>query len=474
MPETENQRTIRDYRRKVKGCHICSQRRINCDLREPQCKKCTSKGYKCPGFGIRYRFKDEIGEPGALAVTRVTENLPPPASYAREKQKNHVFACDGIQSFETPPFQQETEVDHDAQAAWSVSIGVKTHQAPQMMVNPYRLDAQTRFFFDYYQTHICPFLVLVDGKNNGYRRLLLPLACNFGIVREAVSAAAAGHLRARYNSFLEEADSLPSLVVESSHGFGDMLNGGESFKLLIQSYRSWKSASLMRNTISSNVEMNVFLKHEFAWMEMCGRTLMDVDGVNVFSETEELCLDPIQASAILYPELVASYINLHNAFRKAIEIYKLRACDSLQPDRAQAYLVSPETARLYNVESASKLLASLKSIVRNISPGFVEHYLVWILFIGAAESRSVEDRYFFYKKLEDVFAQTSFFNIPKTLQFLRDHVWPVWPASETVSTTLFSINPRLRDNTAANRPSEPERTQNWINVLFSRNSTFII
>lgn len=51
---------------KVKGCYECSQRRINCDRTEPQCTKCTSKGIICSGFGVRYRFREEVSTRGSI------------------------------------------------------------------------------------------------------------------------------------------------------------------------------------------------------------------------------------------------------------------------------------------------------------------------------------------------------------------------------------------------------------------------
>ena len=42
------------------GCCECSHRRIDCDRTEPSCKKCSSKGIECSGFGtgIKYKFRD--------------------------------------------------------------------------------------------------------------------------------------------------------------------------------------------------------------------------------------------------------------------------------------------------------------------------------------------------------------------------------------------------------------------------------
>ncbi|KAI1039155.1 hypothetical protein LB505_007554 [Fusarium chuoi] len=44
----------------LSGCYQCSRRRIDCDRTEPTCGKCSAKGIKCSGLGLRYRFNDGI------------------------------------------------------------------------------------------------------------------------------------------------------------------------------------------------------------------------------------------------------------------------------------------------------------------------------------------------------------------------------------------------------------------------------
>ncbi|KAJ5730588.1 uncharacterized protein N7483_005096 [Penicillium malachiteum] len=56
--------------RRVKGCHNCSQRRINCDQGTP-CQKCVKKGLQCSGLGIRYRFNNGVASRGNLAGEKI-------------------------------------------------------------------------------------------------------------------------------------------------------------------------------------------------------------------------------------------------------------------------------------------------------------------------------------------------------------------------------------------------------------------
>ncbi|VUC30678.1 unnamed protein product [Clonostachys rosea] len=54
----------RPYRPKVKGCYECSQRRVSCDRQEPECGKCISRGLKCSGLDVRYRFNKGVASRG--------------------------------------------------------------------------------------------------------------------------------------------------------------------------------------------------------------------------------------------------------------------------------------------------------------------------------------------------------------------------------------------------------------------------
>ncbi|KAF7117605.1 hypothetical protein CNMCM5793_006697 [Aspergillus hiratsukae] len=51
------------------GCRTCLQRRVKCDLTEPQCQRCQKRGQDCPGYEKRWKFCDETG-PKARKIQR--------------------------------------------------------------------------------------------------------------------------------------------------------------------------------------------------------------------------------------------------------------------------------------------------------------------------------------------------------------------------------------------------------------------
>lgn len=113
--------------------------------------------------------------------------------------------------------------------------------------------------------NIAPTLVAVDGVSNGYRALLLPLACSDDLVRSATLAASANHLRYQRPKLAPLASKYQSTAIEKLSVFSrtenasgatrsailaaiilllltDMMNGGHQFHLLLNMAKSWVEA----------------------------------------------------------------------------------------------------------------------------------------------------------------------------------------------------------------------------------------
>lgn len=113
--------------------------------------------------------------------------------------------------------------------------------------------------------NIAPTLVAVDGVSNGYRNLLLPLACSDDLVRSATLAASANQLRFQRPKLVSLASKYQSAAIEKLSVFSrtenasgstrsavlaaiilliitDMMNGGHQFHLLLNMAKSWVEA----------------------------------------------------------------------------------------------------------------------------------------------------------------------------------------------------------------------------------------
>lgn len=60
--------------------------------------------------------------------------------------------------------------------------------------------------FDAVAEHVAPVMVVLDHVANGYRDIILPLACEHDLLRNAVSVVAAQHLALSCPSYQEVAD----------------------------------------------------------------------------------------------------------------------------------------------------------------------------------------------------------------------------------------------------------------------------
>lgn len=139
------------------GCHTCSQRRIDCDRTEPQCLKCEARGYKCPGFGIRYRFMQsdspvKFGDhqhshsPSqdllSSQETKRFERFKSQVVHRRSPEAVHNYV-------ESHPQIHAEEEKEDALEVISGRFVDMILPKPQIIGNPYRLDNESRIFLEY-------------------------------------------------------------------------------------------------------------------------------------------------------------------------------------------------------------------------------------------------------------------------------------------------------------------------------------
>jgi hypothetical protein len=134
--------------------------------------------------------------------------------------------------------------------------------------------------------NVAPTLVNFDGPSNGYRTLILPLACDTGLVRFALLAASANHLRFKRPQLQSLAWTFQSIAIEKLSAVSraadqsvamkttvfatiilllitDMMNGGLEFSILCNMVKSWIEATdggTVANTHQTHrSDMEVFL-----------------------------------------------------------------------------------------------------------------------------------------------------------------------------------------------------------------------
>jgi hypothetical protein len=94
-----------------KGCHNCRHSRIRCDESRPACRRCTSTGKQCLGYGTLWRWTDSIASRGKLAGKKLplSEENTSPSHISHTKAdatRNAVMAAN--QRMDFTAFQSST------------------------------------------------------------------------------------------------------------------------------------------------------------------------------------------------------------------------------------------------------------------------------------------------------------------------------------------------------------------------------
>ncbi|KAJ5721947.1 uncharacterized protein N7483_009881 [Penicillium malachiteum] len=437
---------------KIKGCFQCSKRRIICDRAEPTCNKCRKKGIECSGLG-RIRFSNGVAQRGRFKGCNipVVENSPQLAVATQNdlqtqpsrkiRWKNELSGGQRSRKKRRPtdsPIQQDSLNLHQPR---QVQQGLQTNQdihdteqepgssVPQgdliqkssgpisssrAICNTFTgalrpwiplLNPQARMLMSHFAEHVAPFMVVLD-ISNGYRDVLLPLACQDPLVQRAVGIVAAQHLtlsQPYFGKFAEEgrAALISRLRRDSFQGspgqvfnmstwatlitllVGETITGSSEYFYLLQTLM-YLVQSIDQTQLSTAHNFLTKQSHMFQYL---GQPLLGEEkGVEALTLPLERYLD-------------WTYYNLpedseHNhllglsriAFTKASQIYLGR----VESDRDQF-----------------ELLESLQKTVMQISPEQSgSHALVWVCFIAAADSTDPEHRRFFMDLITDNLVDT--------------------------------------------------------------------
>ncbi|KAJ5967562.1 hypothetical protein N7501_003810 [Penicillium viridicatum] len=436
-------------RAKIRGCFQCSKRRIICDNTEPTCKKCQKKGIECSGPG-RIRFSAGVTQRGRLkgCTIPVADPSPEPAlegnapatliprkirwkndQVARTTRKN--VKCVAASSSTSQVTNIPTRGHRDAIRACAETLGhpdvvegyvdrpsdkalIPMATSIHRWVAP--LNSQTRMLMSHFSEQVAPVMVILDIVSNGYRDILLPLACEDELVQRAVGIVAAQHLalynpcyqsisdqgRAALISRLCRDSTSPDRVFNTSTWatlivllVGETITGSSEFGHLLQTLMCLVQNA---NQIAPSSARR-FLSQQTRMFEFLGQPLLgEHQGVNVLSFPLEHYLDWTYYD--LPPDSEHSHmLRLSRmAFIKASEIY---------------------LGRVASNHDQWQLLESLKQLVSQIEPNQMgSHALVWVCFIAAADSTDPEHRTFFVNRMNQIFAKVKFQNISAGVQAL--------------------------------------------------------
>jgi len=105
-----------------KGCRICVQRRVKCDLTKPTCNNCKKGKRPCPGYAQDLKFQDEGArlrqryereEPSGAGSTHECSESPPELSDTATARTSSEVATPAISTVSGPSFIRTNDKDWD-------------------------------------------------------------------------------------------------------------------------------------------------------------------------------------------------------------------------------------------------------------------------------------------------------------------------------------------------------------------------
>ncbi|EHK18830.1 uncharacterized protein TRIVIDRAFT_66857 [Trichoderma virens Gv29-8] len=300
-------------------------------------------------------------------------------------------------------------------------------------------DPLTRMLFYNFSENIAPTLVAIDGLSNGYRTMILPLACSNDLVRSATLAASANHLRFQRPKLSPLASRLQSTAVEKLSVFSrdetangatrsavlaaiilmlitDMMNGGQQFYLLVNMAKSWVAAMKHGSppTASSRSVIEQFLLNQLEILQLYAEPLLKEQYAILAQHDSQTTSD----DKTFKDRILSIFKAIEEAIKQACNIYSSHILHNAPPA---------------NIEET---LDNLKITVDGIpayAPG--ENSLAWVYFIAAAESSAPAKRNFFSKKLMGIFERGAFTNTTTAFVMLH-HIWNCREMGDNWTKTL--------------------------------------
>ncbi|KAL4767853.1 hypothetical protein BDW60DRAFT_143652 [Aspergillus nidulans var. acristatus] len=462
----------------IRGCFQCTKRRIVCDKGEPICCKCQKKGIKCSGLG-RFRFYSGssirgLSQGDPIPVT-VPEQFQRPQHdctgrqvpynirwksdlLSKKKRRERSIRATGTTSERSLEHSQKGQIrtgerhsgvhDNTQSPASDISLAAPSlgplwgipdigadddnsvrgvscnNEAAQASIPstiaPWipPLSPQTRMLLSHFADEVAPNMVVLDKISNGYREILLPLACHDELLQRSVCAVAAQHIALQCPNFRRIAESGRAAIISRLRR--DAFQ--EPTERLFSAF-TWATliVLLVGETITASPEyahllqmlfcmagntsdmatspVNQFLTQQTHMFQFLGQPFLgENQGLDMLRRPLNLFLDWTYYDLPPESTYTQSLGFIRESFIKASQIYIGRAT---------------------NNEDQWMHLEALKQLVSCIHPDEQgSHALVWVCFIGAADSTTPDHRRFFTSRMEGVFRKTGFQNIAAAIQSL--------------------------------------------------------
>ncbi|KAF5687529.1 trehalase [Fusarium denticulatum] len=414
--------------------------------REPTCGKCSAKGIKCSGLGLRYRFNDGIAARGKFVgkslpiIDGVEANPTETASTSVSscKRQNDPFRASGYETAEQHPVEIDTatEEEHEIQ-----DLVVSNHVPISIDWGLDHVDPKSRFCL--VSNNIAQLIAVINMGFNGYRDLVLPRAETDPLVRKAVLLVVEQHLSLQngtaisldpvaYGSLVRELimrshqcapqDDDSALTALLLLHIREMISGSDNFRLIYGSLRVVVNA-LAKNAGEGTSDLRRFLQMQILRVCLFGESLFnETNGVHFIQAQQQACLEFITWCDRFHPELKDLLSQLASLTTWACDIYVQRAIFNPPPS---------ETVPM--IERFKQSLGQVDAYVDIVG----RHLLAWPYFIVAAESSTPDHREFFLDKLVKLHNTTGCWNLLRAI----DQVKEIWASQSSIRWTSLLGGP---------------------------------
>ncbi|KKP02181.1 hypothetical protein THAR02_05728 [Trichoderma harzianum] len=277
--------------------------------------------------------------------------------------------------------------------------------------------------------NIAPTLVVFDGPSNGFRYHILPLAWDIELVRYALLAMSANHMRFRRHQLLPLALTFQSAAIERLSAMSkmdnhtsdtsvtvlatiilllitDMMNGGPQFHLLYGMVTSWVDAtncgSVPLTYPTHRSDMEVFLLDQLDMVHRYAKPLT----IERHVIREQRGSTPLTIpTGTLKDNLTRIFKSISEAIKYTCYIYYYHIMNDTPP---------------LDIEHVLDKLKDATQHVPPYAPG--ENSLAWVYFVAAAESSVPIRRLYFTKRLMGLLERGSFSN-PTVAFVILHHIW---------------------------------------------------
>ncbi|KAJ6145631.1 hypothetical protein N7470_009526 [Penicillium chermesinum] len=167
-------------------CPTCQKRRIKCDRGLPGCHKCKKRNLECPGYGIQLKWGQGVASRGKLTG----QSIPVRESQVETLTNAMVVSGSSASQFTIPSSIDFLRIQPFSPATLGSPATELSLTSPRF---PYASQ-----LLAWYKERVAHRLAWIDGPQNPWRQIILPLAENSETVMSSVLALAAHDLASQY------------------------------------------------------------------------------------------------------------------------------------------------------------------------------------------------------------------------------------------------------------------------------------